>query len=171
MFSKLNSSGKDKIDFFDSILFYLATNYSKEVSVENIMSNIKYTDSNIKKLSVIDAFFEEDNIKATYEKSLKLLSDSGYISINSDKYTLTVNGLVVTTSGGLIDKEKREIRRYNFQNWFWVIMVLNIISTFLIAHFFSSKSSATFCNCSQSTNHKQKDTDTIYLQQKELQRK
>ena len=88
MFSKLNKTGKEKIKFFDAILSYLANNYSKEITLDDIMSNIDYNDSRIKKLSAIDSFFEADNIKQTYKKSLELLSDSGYIINKSEKYYL-----------------------------------------------------------------------------------
>ena len=171
MLSKLNPTGKEKIKFFDSILYYLANNYSKEVTIEDIMSNIKYNDSRIKKLSAIDSFFEEDNVKQTYEKSLKLLSNSSYISNSLDKYTLTTIGLIITTSGGLISKEKREIRRYNFQNWIWVIAIATFIINVAFQIVSFSKSSVPCCTCSHNTNQKQKGTDTKYSQLQELKDK
>ena len=164
MFSKLNKTGKEKIKFFDAILSYLANNYSKEITLDDIMSNIDYNDSRIRKLSAIDSFFEADNIKQTYKKSLELLSDSGYIINKSEKYYLTVNGLTIVTANGLLAREKRDISKYNFQNWIWFVMILNIVISLSINLFSSSKPSTSFYIDNHHTNHKQKDTDTLSLQ-------
>ena len=148
MFLKLNPVGVEKIKFFDAIMSYLASNYSKKVNLNELKANINYSDSRIKSLSFIDSFFEEDNVNQTYQKSLNLLLDLGYIVQDTEQYSLTVNGLIAITSGGLVGKESREINKYNFQNLIWFIILLTFLVNigFQIASFSKSSAPCQICN-------------------------
>lgn len=166
MFFKLNSVGVEKIDFFDTIMLHLAKNYSKKVKLGELKSNIKYDDSRIKSLSVIDSFFEEDNVKQTYQKSLNLLIDLGYVIQDSEQYSLTANGLIVVTSGGLLGKERREINRYNYQNRIWVIILLTFLVNVAFQFYSLSKSSVPCQTCTSDTKIETNNNIHQIIQQK-----
>ena len=151
MFFKLKSAGVEKIKFFDAIMYYLAENYSKKVSLGELKSNIDYNDSRINSLSGLDSFFEKGDVPQTYQKSLNLLLDLDYIVQDIQQYSLTVTGLLVVTSGGLLGKEKREINRYNYQNRIWVIIFLTFLTNVLFQVYSFSKLSDVSQTCSQCT--------------------
>lgn len=166
MFFKLNSVGVEKIKFFDAILYFLAKNYSKKVNLTELKESINYSDSRIKNLSVIDSFFEEDNVKQTYQKSLNLLLDLGYIVQDIEQYSLTVNGLVTITSGGLLGKETREINKYNYQNRIWVIILLTFLVNVAFQLYSFSKSSVPCQTCKMDTKIETNNSKHLIIQQK-----
>lgn len=139
MFVRLHKESKNKIEFFDSILRYLSDNFSQPVSLDDIKSNIDYSDSRLEKVKGFDKFFEEDNINDVYSKALNLLIESDYVKQESNNYFLTVKGLSVVSSRGLVGKEKRDILKFNFQNWIWLIVIATFITN-LIFKFIS-------CSC------------------------
>jgi hypothetical protein len=151
MFFRLNPIDVEKIKFFDAIMSYLTKNYSKKVNLDELKTNINYTDERIKNLSYLDSFFERDNVPQTYQKSLNLLIDLGYIVQDMQQYSLTVNGLIVSTSGGLLGKERREMNKYNFQTFVWILILTTFLVNlgFQIASF--SKSSDACQICTQHT--------------------
>lgn len=136
MFVRLHSESKNKIEFFDSILRYLSDNFSQPVSLDDIKSNIDYSDSRLEKVKGLDKFFEEDNINDVYSKALNLLIESDYVKQESNNYFLTVKGLSVVSSRGLVGKERRDIARFNFQNWIWVIVVATFFINLLYKFFY-----------------------------------
>tara|TARA_R110002050_G_scaffold284603_1_gene433859 strand:- start:9481 stop:9900 length:420 start_codon:yes stop_codon:yes gene_type:complete len=136
MFIRLHKESKNKIQFFDSILRYLSNNFSQPVSLDNIKSNIDYSDSRLEKVKGLGKFFEEDNIDNVYKKSLNLLIESGYVKKELNDYFLTVKGLSVVSSRGLVGKEKRDIARFNFQNWIWVIVIATFFINLLYRFFY-----------------------------------
>ena len=136
MFVRLHKESKNKIEFFDSILRYLSDNFSQPVSLDDIKSNIDYSDSRLEKVKGLDKFFEEDNINDVYSKALNLLIESDYVKQESNNYFLTVKGLSVVSSRGLVGKEKRDIARFNFQNWIWVIVVATFFINLLYRFFY-----------------------------------
>lgn len=129
MFVRLHKDTKEKIKFFDSILYYLSDNFSQPITLHDIKLNIEgYTDKRLEGVTGLGKFFEEDNIEKIYEKALNLLVESNYVKKESSNYYLTIDGLSLVSSRGLVGKEKRDISKYNFQNWIWFIIILTFLT-------------------------------------------
>ena len=130
-YKTLNKNTEKVLSFLDKILILLNEDLNSDKTLEQIKDKVEALDlpKNLKGLDRI----AHTVFSKKHGDALSLLISEGYVKEVDNKYSLTLKGFSVLSSGGLVAKEKSEITKYNYQNIFWAVTILFLILNFLIS--------------------------------------